>query len=104
MKTLKQFVDDHIAEKAALVNYPEAMIQDADNARKRMLLRLKSDPSLHAFTLHYAEAIAGIIEVIPPKVRPTLMLEMFAMAIDEWEDINRRFESQFKPAAPTPVD
>jgi len=104
MKTLKDIVDEHVAKKAALAGDPEAMMRDADEAKKRMDLRLKDDPSLHSFTRYYGEAMAAILPMLPPTMQRMMLIDMLAVVVAEWEDIHLEYENQLKTAPAPPVN
>ena len=103
MKTLKDFVEEHVAKKAALISDPEALMRDAMEAKRRIDLRLKEDPSLASFTRYYAEAIVSVLPALPPAAQRIMFIDMLPIIIAEWEDINIQYENQLKAAPLPPV-
>ena len=59
--TIHAIVQEHIAHSAALVNDPMRMSFESNRLRMRLSNRMYSDPSLAAFTPHFAQAL------VPPR-------------------------------------
>ena len=91
MKTLPEIVQEHINQKSALAYDTEGIMREAKAAEQRMMLRMKSDPSLDIFVSHYAHGMMHALKILPPNMEHIFLRQMLAQIITEWEDCNISF-------------
>jgi hypothetical protein len=98
MRTIHQIVQDHIARSAALVNDSMQMSVESNRLMMRLSNRMHSDPSLAAFTAHFAGALTMSLKILPETLHQNAIQSLLLQAIVDWEDVHTEFGAQLKPA------
>jgi len=96
MKTILQFVQEHIAKQAALVADPTKLNLNAHEALERMQRRYLLDPALVMLTEHYAKALMQVLPMIPPEMKTATAQSVIVQVIQDWEDLHFEFDQQLK--------
>ena len=97
-RTINQIVSQHIAHSAPLVHDPIRMSAESNRMMIRLSNRMQNDPSLSAFTAHFAGALAGTLKMIPEHLHGQAIQSLLLQTIVEWEDVALEYDAQLKPA------
>lgn len=95
-KTMRDIVDEFIAERAAWVHDPARMEAEHWRSERRVAKRLDTDPAIAIFTARYAQGVAGALSTMSSSQYEAALRKVLVDIIIDWENISRTFEDQLK--------